>query len=144
MPGASFFDSAAAFAMARSGRVSTIILGGFQVSAGGDLANWNVPTSGVGGIGGAMDLVAGSGRLIVLMFHATRDGAPKLLERCTYPLTAVRRVDTIITDLALIDVTPEGFLLRELAPGIGLDDVQALTGATLRVASTVREMDFSA
>jgi 3-oxoacid CoA-transferase B subunit len=143
LPGASFFDSAAAFAMARSGRVGTIVLGGFQVAANGDLANWNVPASGVGGIGGAMDLVAGDARLIVLMFHATRDGAPKLVERCTYPLTAARRVATIVTDLALIDVTNDGFLLRELAPGIGLEEVRAVTGASLQTAPDLREMEFT-
>jgi 3-oxoacid CoA-transferase len=143
LPGASFFDSAAAFAMARSGRVTTVVLGGFQVSATGDLANWNVPATGVGGIGGAMDLAAGDGRLLVVMFHATRDGTPKLVERCTYPLTASRRVATIITDLALVDVGSDGFVLRELAPGIRLDDVRALTGAPLAVAPDLREMQFT-
>jgi 3-oxoacid CoA-transferase len=143
LPGAAFFDSAAAFAMARGGRVSTVVLGGFQVSAAGDLANWNVPATGVGGIGGAMDLIAGDARLVVLMFHATRDGAPKLVARCTYPLTAARRVQTIVTDLALLDVAADGLLLRELAPGITLDDVRGLTGAPLRVASDLREMRFS-
>jgi 3-oxoacid CoA-transferase subunit B len=143
LPGAAFFDSTAAFAMARGGRVSTVVLGGFQVSAAGDLANWNVPATGVGGIGGAMDLVAGGARLVVLMFHATRDGTPKLVERCSYPLTAARRVQTIVTDLALLDVTADGLLLREFAPGITLDDVRTLTAAPLRVAPDVREMRFS-
>jgi 3-oxoacid CoA-transferase subunit B len=141
-PGAAFFDSGAAFAMARGGRIGTVVLGGFEVSAAGDLANWNVPATGVGGIGGAMDLVAGDARLLVLMFHATRDGRPKLVERCTYPLTAARRVRTIVTDLAVVDVAADGFVLREVAPGVRTDDVRALTGAPLRVADDVREMAF--
>jgi len=142
-PGASYFDSASAFAMARSGRVTTVVLGGFQVSCHGDLANWNVPATGVGGIGGAMDLAAGAARIIVVMFHVTRDGAPKLLERCTYPLTAARCVRTIVTDLAVIDIDAEGFVLREVAPGVAVEDVRRLTRAPLRVASEVREMAFA-
>jgi 3-oxoacid CoA-transferase len=142
-PGASFFDSASAFAMARSGRVSTVVLGGFQVSRHGDLANWNVPATGVGGIGGAMDLAAGAARIIVVMFHLTRDGAPKLVERCSYPLTAARCVRTVVTDLALVDVARDGFVLREVAPGVGVDDVRQLTGAPLRVAPDVCEMTFA-
>ena len=141
-PGEAFTDSAEAFAMARSGRVTTIVLGGFQVSAGGDLANWRVPSTGIGGIGGAMDLAAGSARLVVMMFHATRDGGPKLLSRCTYPLTAARCVRTVVTDLAVVDVEDDGFILREVAPGIGVDDVRALTAAPLRVPDGVREMDL--
>jgi 3-oxoacid CoA-transferase len=142
-PGASFFDSTTAFAMARSGRVSTFVLGGFQVSRDGDLANWNVPATGVGGIGGAMDLAAGQARIIVVMFHLTRDGTPKLVERCTYPLTAARCVQTVVTDFAVIDVDAEGFLLRELAPGLRVDDVRQATAAPLRVAPDVREMEFA-
>jgi len=141
-PGASYFDAASAFAMARSGRVSTVVLGGFQVSQHGDLANWNVPATGVGGIGGAMDLAAGAARIIVVMFHLTRDGVPKLVERCTYPLTAARCVRTVVTDLALIDVEPDGFLLREVAPGVTVDDVRQATDAPLRVAPDVCEMRF--
>ena len=142
-PGASYFDSTSAFAMARSGRVTTVVLGGFQVSQDGDLANWNVPATGVGGIGGAMDLAAGQARIVVVMFHVTRDGTPKLVERCTYPLTAARCVRTIVTDLAVIDVDAEGFLLREVAPGIGVEDIRRMTAARLRVASDVREMEFA-
>jgi 3-oxoacid CoA-transferase len=141
-PGEAFTDSAEAFAMARSGRVTTIVLGGFQVSARGDLANWRVPQTGAGGIGGAMDLAAGAGRVVVMMFHMTRDGAPKLVPTCTYPLTAERCVTTIVTDLAVVDVGPGGFLLRELAPGVGIDDVRAVTAAPLAVAPDVREMEF--
>jgi len=142
-PGASYFDSASAFAMARSGRVSTVVLGGFQVSQQGDLANWNVPATGVGGIGGAMDLATGSARIVVVMFHVARDGARKLVERCTYPLTAPRCVRTVVTDLAVIDVEPEGFLLREVAPGVAIDEVRRLTAAPLRVAPDVCEMEFA-
>jgi 3-oxoacid CoA-transferase len=142
LPGESFTDSAEAFAMARSGRVTTIVLGGFQVSSRGDLANWRVPASGAGGIGGAMDLAAGAGRVIVLMFHLTRDGSPKLVPACTYPLTAERCVATVVTDLAVVDVGPEGFVLREVAPGVGVDDVRAMTAAPLRVPDGVREMEL--
>jgi 3-oxoacid CoA-transferase subunit B len=126
--------------MARSGRVTTIVLGGFQVSARGDLANWRVPSTGVGGIGGAMDLAVGAGRIVVLMFHLTRDGRPKLVRECTYPLTAERCVRTVVTDLAVVDVEAHGLVLREVAPGVTVDDVRALTDAPLRVARDVREM----
>ncbi len=143
LEGASFADSTTAFAMVRSGRVSTVVLGGFQVSAAGDLANWNVPETGVGGIGGAMDLASGRARILVVMFHATRDGRPKLVERCAYPLTAARCVSTVITDLAVIDVGPGGFLLRETAPGVSVDEVRQLTGTPLRLAPDVREMEFA-
>lgn len=142
LPGAAYFHSCDAFAMARSGRVSTVVLGGFQVSEKGDLANWNVPHTGVGGIGGAMDLAAGNARILVVMFHQTREGEPKLLRECTYPLTAIGCVSTIVTDLAVIDVDAEGFLLRELAPGITIDDVKRVTAAPLRIAGDVREMEF--
>jgi 3-oxoacid CoA-transferase len=143
LPGESFCDSTEAFAMARTGRVTTIVLGGFQVSATGDLANWNVPSTGVGGIGGAMDLASGSARIVVLMFHLTRDGEPKLVERCSYPLTAERCVASIVTDLAVIDVDRDGFLLREVAPGVSVDDVRAVTAAPLRAGPDVREMEFA-
>ncbi|HXQ22721.1 MAG TPA: 3-oxoacid CoA-transferase subunit B [Candidatus Acidoferrales bacterium] len=142
LPGAAYFHSCDAFAMARSGRVSTVVLGAFQVSEKGDLANWNVPHTGVGGIGGAMDLAAGNARILVVMFHQTREGEPKLLRECTYPLTAIGCVSTIVTDLAVIDVDAEGFLLRELAPGITIDDVKRVTAAPLRIAGDVREMEF--
>jgi 3-oxoacid CoA-transferase len=142
LPGESFTDSAEAFAMARSGRVTTIVLGGFQVSACGDLANWRVPSTGAGGIGGAMDLAVGAGRIVVVMFHLTRDGRPKLVSECTYPLTAERCVTTVVTDLCVVDVEPGGFVLREVAPGVRVDDVRAVTGGPLRVPSDVREMDL--
>ncbi len=143
LPGTSYFDSGTAFAMARSGRVSTVVLGGFQVSKRGDLANWNIPQTGTGGIGGAMDLAAGGARILVLMFHRTRGGESKLVRQCSYPLTAARCVTTVITDLAVIDVDAEGFLLRELAPGVSADEVRAATAAPLRVAPDVREMEFA-
>jgi len=143
LPGASFFDSAESFGMARSGRVTSIVLGGFQVSAQGDLANWNVPATGVGGIGGAMDLASGDARVIVVMFHLTRDGQAKLVECCDYPLTAERCVSTVVTDLALLDVDGDGFLARELAPGVTLDDLRQTTAAPLRAAADLREMRFA-
>ena len=142
LPGASFFDSVTAHGMARSGRVSTVVLGAFQVSERGDLANWNVPGTGKGGIGGAMDLAAGGARVVAVTYHTTRDLQPKLVKECTYPLTAVGCVRDIVTDLAYVTVEPEGFVLRELAPGVGVERVRALTGAPLRVVSDLREMEF--
>jgi 3-oxoacid CoA-transferase subunit B len=143
LPGASFFDSCAAHGMARGGRVTTVVLGAFQVSSRGDLANWNVPESGKGGIGGAMDLAAGGARVVVVTYHTTRRGDPKLVERCTYPLTALGCVREIVTDLAYITVEPDGFVLREVAPGIDVSVVRRSTGAPLRVAPDLREMEFA-
>jgi 3-oxoacid CoA-transferase len=142
-PSTAYFDSCLSFAMARTGRVSTIILGAFQVASNGDLANWNVPATGVGGIGGAMDLAAGGARVIVVMYQSMRNGESKLVERLSYPPTALGSVKAVVTDLALLDVTPEGFLLREVAPGITVDEVRAACGAPLRVAADVREMVFA-
>jgi 3-oxoacid CoA-transferase len=142
LEGASFADSCTAFAMVRSGRVSTVVLGGFQVSSAGDLANWNVPATGLGGIGGAMDLASGDARIIVVMFHLTRDGEPKLVEHCTYPLTAARCVSTVVTDLAVVDVGTEGFILREVAPGVSADEVRSVTGAPLAIAPDLHDMEF--
>ena len=141
-PGASFFHSADAFTMARGGHLGTVVLGGFQVAENGDLANWKTPSMGAGAVGGAMDLAAGARTVIVLMFHTTKSGAPKLLRACTYPLTARRCVSWIVTNLALIQVDQHGFLLKELAPGVPLDEVQAATAAPLRVAADIREMEF--
>src|SRR5438445_427079 len=143
LPGASFFDSLYAHGMARGGRVTTVVLGAFQVSEKGDLANWNVPASGKGGIGGAMDLAAGRARVLVVTYHTTRAREPKLVRQCTYPLTAPACVRDIVTDLAYLTVEPEGFLLRELAPGVPLERVRELTAAPLRVASDLRVMEFS-
>jgi 3-oxoacid CoA-transferase subunit B len=141
-PGASFFSSAASFDMVRGGHLDLTVLGGLQVSASGDLANWAVPGRGGGAIGGAMDLAAGARRVIVAMEHVTREGEPRILEECTYPLTARRCVDLIVTNLAVIEVTAEGLGLREVAPGISVAEVRRATGATLLVPDDVGVMDL--
>lgn len=140
LAGACFFDSAQSFAMIRGGHVNLTVLGGLQVSEQGDLANWLVPERGGGSIGGAMDLAAGARRVVVAMEHTTREGAPRILRRCVYPLTAARCVNLIVTNLAVVEVTPGGLVLRETAPGVSPEQVVAATGAPLAVAPDVREM----
>src|ERR1700690_2953648 len=141
LPGGSYFSQDDAHVMTRGGHLDICILGGLQVSEHGDLANWRIPgAKGAGGIGGAMDISVGAQKLIVTMEHTAKDGSPKIVKTCSYPLTAIECVDTIITDLAVIDVTPEGLVLREVAPGWTADEVQAFTEVKLVVRGAAPEM----
>jgi 3-oxoacid CoA-transferase subunit B len=142
LPGAAIFDSFAAFTMARGGHLDVVVLGGLQVSEKGDLANWWAPYMAAGGMGGAMDLCTDVPELIVAMEHVTREGEAKILKECNYPLTGKGCVTKIVTDLAVIEVKPEGLVLRELAPGVSADYVQERTEPRLLVPSDVREMQL--
>ncbi|HEX7484690.1 MAG TPA: CoA transferase subunit B [Vicinamibacterales bacterium] len=142
LPGTAYFSSAESFAMIRSGQIDLAILGALEVSESGDLANWVIPGKMVKGMGGAMDLVVGAKRVVVIMDHASKDGKPKLLNKCTLPITGLRCVQAVCTDLAWIDVTPAGLVVRELAPGVTLEALRKLTEPTVTPSPDLKTMQI--
>ncbi len=142
LPGMSFFHHADSFAMIRGGHIDVTVLGALQVSEKGDLANWTFPKRGIGNIGGAMDLAAGCGKIVVAMEHITPKGQLKILKQCSYPLTAARCVSLIVTDMAVIQIAPEGLVLKETAPGWTAEEVQAYTEPKMLVSPDLREIEL--
>lgn len=142
LPGMCFFDSAASFDMIRGGHIDIVVLGAYQVSEKGDLANWGRPGRTATGMGGGMDLAVGAKRVIVTMLHTTKEGEPRVVKSCTYPLTARQCVSLIVTDLAVIEVTGEGLILKEIAPGWTVQEVQGLTDARLVPATDLKEIEL--